>query len=251
MIKIISDVHGATEALRTVASDPGPLLVLGDLINFIDYRTNDGIVSEVSGSGIVGEFVALRAAGKDAESQRLWREHSRGREDELRSAYDSAIEEAYDEICGALDGAEAYVTYGNVDRPEVLARKLPPSARFVDAEVVELEGLRIGFAGGGILRIGSPGEVTEEEMEVKLADLGPVDVLCTHVPPDTAPLATDVIAGRQKGSRAVLEYLARTEPPYHYFGDIHQPQAISWRLGSTISTNAGYFRATGRVVRHG
>ena len=37
----------------------------------------------------------------------------------------------------------------------------------------------------------------------------------------------------------------------HILGDIHQPRATTWRLGSTICINAGYFRATGRPVRHG
>lgn len=251
MIRLISDVHGAVGALRRVAAEPGPLLVLGDLINFIDYRTNEGIVTDVSGSAIVGEFVALRAEGRDDDSQRLWREHSRGREDELRTRYDDAVLAAYTEICGALEGADAYVTYGNVDRPDLLRSMLPSFARYVDAEVVEIEGVRIGFAGGGIERIGTPGEVSEEDMAAKLASLGDVDVLCTHVPADAAPLATDVIAGRQKGSRAVLDYLLTARPPFHYFGDIHQPQATSWRIGDTVSTNAGYFRATGRVIVHG
>lgn len=251
MIRLVSDVHGAVAALRRVAAEPGPLLVLGDLINFIDYRTNEGIVTDVSGKGIVEEFVSLRAEGKDAESRRLWREHARGREEELRLRYDDAVRAAYTEVCAALGGAEAYVTYGNVDRPDLLRSMLPGSSRFVDAEVVEIEGLRVGFAGGGSERIGTPGEVSEEDMAAKLASLGSVDMLCTHVPPDLGPLATDVIAGRQKGSRAVLEYLLTERPPFHYFGDIHQPQATSWRVGDTVSINAGYFRATGRVIVHG
>ena len=88
-------------------------------------------------------------------------------------------------------------------------------------------------------------------MSVKLDRLGPVDILCTHVPPAVPELACDVIGGREKGSAAVLEYLLREQPPNHYFGDIHQPRATTWRVGETISRNVGYFRATGRGIRHG
>ena len=87
-------------------------------------------------------------------------------------------------------------------------------------------------------------------MSDRLAAIGPVDVLCTHVAPAVTPLATDVIGGRQKGSPAVLNYIEEHQPAYHYFGDIHQPQAVSWRIGNTLSHNVGYFRATGRAVVH-
>ena len=42
MIRLVSDIHGAAAALRRVAPGETPLLVLGDLINFIDYRDNAG-----------------------------------------------------------------------------------------------------------------------------------------------------------------------------------------------------------------
>lgn len=234
-----------------MAAEPGPLLVLGDLINFIDYRTNEGIVSDVSGREWVGEMVRLRTGGEHEEASRRWREHARGREHEIREAYDRRISSAYAEICAALEGAEAYVTYGNVDRPDMLRDALPPGTRFVDAEVLVIDGTRIGMVGGGLERLGTPGEVSDDEMRSKLEALGPVDVLCTHIPPSVAPLATDVVGGMQKGSHAVLEYIEQVAPPFHYFGDIHQPQAITWRIGRTASTNVGYFRATGRVVYHG
>jgi Icc-related predicted phosphoesterase len=101
------------------------------------------------------------------------------------------------------------------------------------------------------VRIGTPGEVTEAEMEEKLAKLGPVDVLCTHVPPAIPALATDVIAGSEKGSQAILDYVETHKPAFHYFGDIHQPRATTWRIGSTVTRNLGYFRATGRATQHG
>jgi Icc-related predicted phosphoesterase len=64
-------------------------------------------------------------------------------------------------------------------------------------------------------------------------------------------LACDVIGGPEKGSVAVLEYVRKEQPPFHYFGDIHQPRATTWRIGATISRNVGYFRATRKAIRHG
>ncbi len=247
---LVADVHGAAGALRRVAACGEPLLVLGDLINFIDYRDQTGILADVTGKELVGELVRLRTAGDFAGASELWRARMVGRESELRRAFDERITAAYTEVCAALDGAEAYVTYGNVDRPELLAEMLPASAHFVDAGVVELEGLRIGIAGGGMAALGTPGEVSEAQMAEKLASLGPVDMLCTHVPPLVPALAGDVVGGRQKAFGAILDYLYEHQPAYHYFGDVHQPQAVSWRVGKTECRNVGYFRATGRALRH-
>lgn len=248
---IVADVHGATRALRHVASMGEPLLVLGDLINYIDYRSNEGIVADVSGKELVDEFVRIRRAKGHEAASEIWHRHWAGREDEMKERYRLVTEAAYRDVCDALRDCESYVTYGNVDRPRMLAAHLPEGSRFVDAEVVTIQGMRVGFAGGGMARIDTPGEVSEDEMAAKLARLGPVDILATHVPPAVPALAGDVIGGREKGSIAILDYIERTQPPFHYFGDIHQPTATTWRLGATTCINTGYFRATGRPTRHG
>ena len=160
----------------------------------------------------------------------------------------------YRQVGEALAGATAYVTYGNTDRPEMLKEVLPAGARFVDGERLDIAGWTVGFAGGGLRLDGGipvPGEVTEGELASKLSQLGSVEVLCTHVPPAVSPLERDVVGGRQKGSRAVLDYIREHDPEFHYFGDIHQPQATTWTVGRTRCVNVGYFRATGRAVVHG
>jgi len=248
---IVSDVHGAAESLRRVAGMGERLLVLGDLINYIDYRSNEGIVADVSGKGLVDEFVRLRAEEGHHAASGFWDHHWLGREDEMRERYRDAAEQSYREVCGALAGCDAYVTFGNVDRPDMLVEHLPDGVRFVDGAVVEIEGRSVGFAGGGLARIGTPGEITEDEMAFKLAKLGPVDILATHVAPAVPALAFDVIGGGEKGSVAVLDYIETHEPSFHYFGDTHQPKATRWRVGATTCINVGYFRATGRAVRHG
>ena len=251
MIRLVADVHGQVEGLRrVVAETDGPLLVLGDLINLIDYRTLEGIATDVSGREFMVELVRLRTAGDYAGSTELWRRHSAGREQQLRTDYTEATRDAYAQILPVLDGVEAYVTFGNADRPAMLRDMLPASCRYVDGEVVEIEGHRIGFVGGGIQAIGAAGEVSEAEMTVKLEAIGPVEILCTHVPPAIGPVMADVIGGRQKGSMAIRDYIDRTRPAYHYFGDIHQPVATFWRHGDTICRNVGFFRATERAVTH-
>jgi Icc-related predicted phosphoesterase len=250
VVLILADVHGATEALRRVVRAGETLVVLGDLINFIDYRTNEGIVTDITGRAFVDEIVRMRTAGRFDDSRALWRRFVSGREQEVTDAFDRAVTAAYVEVCAGLEGATAYVTYGNVDRPDLLASMLPPGSRFVDGEVVDVDGFRIGIAGGGQMSLGTPGEVTEDAMAAKLDRMGPVDVLGTHLPPAIPALSTDVIGGRAKGSEAILEYLVRWRPRWHYFGDVHQPQASSWRVGPTRCVNVGYFRATGRAVRH-
>ena len=250
MILLVADVHGASRALRRVVARGGTLLVLGDLINFIDYRTNEGIVSEVAGSEFVAEMVGLRSAGRFDDARRRWGEFSIGREEELKVRFDALVDAAYADVCSALRGAHGFATYGNVDRPDVMARHLPDGVEFVDGVAIEIEGIRIGFAGGGLPALGIPGEVDDDQMATKLSALGDVDVLCTHVPPAFDPLASDVVGGRQKGSAAVRQYIEDCQPANHYFGDVHQPQATRWRVGRTTCVNVGYFRATGRAVRH-
>ncbi len=249
-MRLIGDVHGAVAPLRKTVAEPGPLLILGDLINFIDYRNNQGIVTDISGKEFTDRMVELRTAGEAVAAGALWREFRKGREDELRAAYDAAIRAAYDEVLPILDRPDCYVTYGNVDRPDLIRQKLPAAARFVDGEVIEVEGVGIGVAGGGIVSINTPGEVSEDEMEAKLEAIGSVEMLCTHVPPAIDALQRDVIGGRAKGSKAVLAYIERIQPKWHYFGDVHQPQASTWRIGRTVCRNVGYFRATGRAIEH-
>lgn len=251
MIRIISDVHGQVEGLRRLVSEgSGPLLILGDLINIIDYRTLEGIATDVSGRDFMEELVRLRTAGEYEAAGAWWRQHAAGRERELSSSYDAATVRAYEEILPVLDGVEAYVTFGNADRPDLLRSMLPDSCRFVDGEVVEIDGVKVGFVGGGTEALGAVGERSEGDMDTKLAALGPVDVLCTHVPPSIRPLMSDVIGGRMKGSEAVLRYLDEHRPGHHYFGDIHQPVATRWRHGSTTCINVGFFRATQRAIHH-
>ena len=253
MMLLVADVHGAWARLRRVAAGGCPILVLGDLPNLIDYRTMDGLLVEVFGKGVVAEASHLRWSGDYEGARRVWRAATRGRGKEISARLGSLLREEYLAAAAALAGAEAYATYGNVDDPVLMAEVMGSAGiRFVDGEAVEIGGLRVGFAGGGIgPDPGAPGIVTEDEMGDKLSRIGAVDILCTHVAPAVGPLGYDVVAGSSKHSVAVLEYLMDQRPPFHYFGDVHQPQATAWRVGFTRCRNVGFFRSTGRAVRHG
>jgi Icc-related predicted phosphoesterase len=120
----------------------------------------------------------------------------------------------------------------------------------VDGKVVELDGLRFGFVGGGLpTPLHIRGEIPEEEFNAKLAGLGPVDVLCSHVPPDLPELTYDVLAQRhERGSAGLLEYINEVQPRRALFGHIHQPLCSSTHLGRTHLLNVGYFRHSRRAI---
>jgi Icc-related predicted phosphoesterase len=247
---LVSDVHGAFDALRRVASRPGVLVILGDLINLIDYRTREGIIVDVLGKDFGSAVAGHRASGDYQAMRQAWLDIVGPRRGEVRAAIQEAVASEYERCREALAGATGFCTYGNVDTPELLQAALPPSMRFVDGEVIEIDGRSFGIVGGGTATpIGAAGEVSDEEMADKLARLGAVDVLCSHLPPSVDALCTDVITGRrERSSRPILDYLKTHQPLRHFFGDIHQPQASTWRVGRTRCQNVGYFRATGRAV---
>lgn len=249
---LIADVHGATAKLRKLVADlDETLLVLGDLINFTDYRTYEGILADLAGREFVEELVGLRMEGRFDEARSLWRKSAAGREDDLRTRHTQLVAEAYVDITSALEGADALVTYGNVDRIDVLQTHLPDGSEFVDHGRFDVEGHSVGIVGGGVRSgLNVPGELDDATMAERLAALGTVDILCTHVAPAVPALMKDVVGGMSKGSPAVLAYIEEHQPAFHYFGDVHQPQATRWLIGSTRSRNVGYFRATGRGVHH-
>jgi Icc-related predicted phosphoesterase len=249
-VLLVSDVHGEFAALSALAATGDTILILGDLINLLDYRTREGIIAEVLGPDFGGEVAGHRASGDYDAMRRAWSSIVGSRRDEVRRQIDSLVVKEYERCREALAAASGYCTFGNVDRPDLLRAALPPSMRFVDGEAVVIEGVVFGFVGGGVATpLGAAGEVTDEQMEAKLEAVGEVEVLCSHLPPALDPLCTDVITGRpERSSVPILEYLRRVRPRFHFFGDVHQPRAITWRLGSTICRNVGYFRATRRPV---
>ena len=81
---IVSDVHGAADALAVVAPPGSNLLVLGDLVNLVDYRTLEGIVPDVVGADVVRQVVDLRTEMRFDDASALWAKQAEGRVEEIR-----------------------------------------------------------------------------------------------------------------------------------------------------------------------
>jgi len=170
-VTAISDLHGAVEHLDAVARDCDALLVLGDLINVLDYRTMDGILVEVFGREPVAEAARLPTQGRFDEARAAIRRQV-GEEHEVRARFVDLARQEYERVMAALPD-QSYVTFGNVDIPEMLQGMARNGIRFVDGDVVRLGSLTFGFVGGGIQTpLGVPGEVPEEQFDAKLERIG-------------------------------------------------------------------------------
>jgi Icc-related predicted phosphoesterase len=250
-VKVIADVHGDVTTVREEAASCDVLLLLGDLINVIDYENAGGILAEVYGSDAVRTWSSLRAEGRFEESRQVLREVSAGREQELRGLFFSRIDEETKQFCGDVP-SNVVVTFGNVDVPDLIRRYLPEGVRFADGDVLTFDGVRYGFIGGGLPKVGIPGEVPLDAYGEKVAALGPVDVLCAHVPPAIEELTYDVVADfNEPGSEALLDYISEHRPSHMYYGHVHNPKVAETHVGSTHVVNVGsYYRTTGHAWEH-
>jgi Icc-related predicted phosphoesterase len=229
------------------------LLLLGDLINFLDYISMTGVLVEVFSAEAVKEVVDLRTAGDLEEAGRVMKARAAGREDEIREAIGTRVKAQYAEVFGALPNP-TYLILGNVDQPKLIQRATEshPALKLVDGKVVELEGERFGFIGGALpTPLHVAGEITEEEMRAKVDSLGEVDVLCSHIPPAVPELCYDTLARKhEKGSADLLRYIEEAQPRIAYFGHVHQPLISTMYVGKTRCINVGYFRHTKRAWLH-
>jgi len=92
----------------------------------------------------------------------------------------------------------------------------------------------------------TPNELADDIYAAKVAAVGEVDVLCTHIPPDLPELLFDTVARRmERGSAALLEAVRITQPRYLLFGHVHNPMTDRVKIGRTECINVGHFRATG------
>ena len=151
--------------------------------------------------------------------------------------------------------APTWVIPGNVDLPGLWPEFARPGLCLPDGRVAHIGGLRVGFVGGAPLPPGRaprpggpwfPHVQRAEDFAAAVHGLGPVDVLCSHVPPAVAELAYDVVARQaEAASPTLLEVVHRDRPRAALFGHVHQPLAARMRIGRTECVNVGYFRATG------
>jgi Icc-related predicted phosphoesterase len=253
-VHVVSDVHGNVEALRRGGDGADALLVLGDLIDFVDYDDPaGGILGRVLGPQVSARFGQLRAAGRPGELVAYISERWVAVPDAA-----AVVEEAVREQYAALFAAMTVPTWaipGNVDVPGLWPEFLRPGLCLPDGRVEDVGGLRVGFVGGAPLPAGRaprrggawfPHVLRAEEYAATVHGLGPVDLLCSHVPPAVPELAYDVLARRPEASApALLEVVRRDRPRAALFGHVHQPLAARRRIGRTECVNVGHFRRTG------
>jgi Icc-related predicted phosphoesterase len=254
-VHVVSDVHGNTEALARAGDGADALVVLGDLVDFVDYHEHGkGILGQVFGAEKVGVFAELRRGRMGPETGRylrsLW-----GSLDDPRKVVDEAVRAQYAEMFAAMT-APTYAIPGNVDTPVLWPEFAREGLHMVDGEVVDIGGLRFGFAGGAILGRGHvlrpdapwlPYLRTEEDFTAAVEKLTDIDVLCSHIPPSVAELTYDVVARRPEiGSKALLDAIHREHPRWSVFGHVHQPMARRVRIGRTECVNVGHFQRHSR-----
>lgn len=253
-LHVVSDVHGNDRALGRAAHGADALLVLGDLLEFVDYRDpTQGIMGRLLGADTTTAFARLRATGDRAAMVGLL-EDAWSRFDDPRSMVREAVAEHYArtfDVLGALD-VPVWVIPGNVDMPGLWPET--DGVSVPDGTVDVLDGLRIGFVGGVPLPPGVPPRhsgpwqphfVTDERFGAAVSALGPVDVLCSHAPPAVPELAYDVVARRREGaSTALRDRIAADRPSHALYGHVHQPLAARARVGRTECVNVGHFRKT-------
>ncbi|MGP3921605.1 metallophosphoesterase family protein [Streptomyces sp. 8N616] len=255
-VHVVSDVHGNSRDLARAGDGADALVCLGDLVLFLDYADHSrGIFPALFGVENADRIVELRTARRFEEARefgaRLWagiaaRASGEGDFDRAK-AIETAVREQYAELFAAFP-QPTYATYGNVDIPHLWPEYARPGTTVLDGERAEIGGRVFGFVGGGLHSpMRTPYEIDDDTYAEKIAALGAVDVLCTHIPPDVPELCYDTVARRfERGSSALLDAIRTTRPRYALFGHVHQPLARRMRIGSTECVNVGHFAATGR-----
>jgi Icc-related predicted phosphoesterase len=246
-VHVVSDVHGRADALARAGDGADALFCLGDLMLFVDYADHgQGIFPELFGAEQAREFIALRTEKRFDEARKMSARLWQGLDGDPHEHILAAAHRQYAELFAALP-EPAYLTYGNVDLPQMWPQHLRTGHRVLDGERLEFGGRTFGFVGGGLRsRYNTPYELDDDTYAAKVAAVGAVDVLCAHIPPAVPELLYDTVARRlERGSEALLEAIRATRPRYVLFGHVHQPLARRVRVGTTECINVGHFRATG------
>lgn len=256
-VHVISDVHGNADAVPGAADGADALVILGDLLDFVDYHNHErGIMGALFGPDNVAEFAKLRRSGNRAAMGAFVRSLWSGLDDPL--AVTDAIHQQYDEIFGILSTVDVpvYATPGNVDAPDLWASYASGNVHVLDGEAVEVGGLRFGFIGGALAPEGyaprpdaawRPYMRTASSFADAVDAVGDVDVLCSHIPPAHELLTYDVVARRAEwGSDELRAAIVKRQPRWSLFGHVHQPLAQRVRIGRTECCNVGHFQSTGR-----
>ncbi len=246
-VHVASDVHGAAAALARAGADCDVFVCLGDLILFLDYDDpRQGIFADLFGADHARDYIEARTANDFARAHEIssaaWAAIGVTDPADRWPMLESMVRAQYDELFEAMP-TPALLTYGNVDIPSLWPDYTQAGHDVVDGATREVGGLTWGFVGGGLTSpMRTPYEIAPEAYAQKVAALGPVDVLFSHIPPAIPELTYDVAARRfELGSRALLEYVLDVQPRFHLFGHVHQPLTARTRVGRTECINVGHF----------
>ncbi len=251
-LSFVSDIHGNIAGLADAARQAEQLVVLGDLLDYVDYYDpTGGILGRVFGAERVGRFIALRMAGDfpalRAYNRALWDSTP----DPVGTLTD-VVAARYRAVVDAV-GPDALVTLGNVDVASIWIDVVGAELPYLDAQTVDIAGRRLGFVAGGAAKPGVPFRPPNEVWRplIRSADdfgravkqVGPVDILCSHVPPNLANLRYDVVPGRlEMYGPGLLESIDEHRPGLAVFGHVHQPISRRTRRGHTECVNVGHFQ---------
>lgn len=260
-ISVVADVHGNYDALARVAESAEQLIILGDLLDYIDYHDpRRGIVGEMFGADNAARFASLRLRGAFVElrafNRMLW-----GSMADPEGTLSAIVRERYRRVLASVP-ADTIVTLGNVDVAAEWEAVAGPAMPYRDGSVVTLGGLDFAFVAGGA----HPGAPLPPKMPVREDDaqrphpwrplmrpyaaysavvdaLPPADVLCSHIPPDIALMRYDTVPGRlEMSGPGLVEYIERVRPLLALSGHVHQPLRARARLGMTECRNVGHFQ---------
>ncbi|WP_181789324.1 metallophosphoesterase family protein [Streptomyces phytophilus] len=245
-VHVVSDVHGNSADLARAGDGADALVCLGDLILFIDYADHSrGIFPDLFGVANTTRSVELRTARRFEEHREFVRSLWAGMD--KSGEIEKAVRRQYAELFAAFP-VPTYATYGNVDIPRLWPEFAREGTTVLDGQRVEIGGLVFGFVGGGLQTpMRTPYEIDDETYAAKVAALGEVDVLCSHIPPLVPDLCYDTVARRfERGSEALLAAVHEVRPRYALFGHVHQPLARRMRIGATECVNVGHFASRGK-----
>ena len=212
------------------------LLVCGDLVNLIDYRTMEGIAADVFGPEATRDFVPAPPGG----SRRPGGSCAAPPGARRRSATWSGRPRAQYEAVFAAFPEPTYLTHGNVDRPEQFQDLLRPGVRHLDGESVEVDGLRVGFVGGGLR--GAAGRTSRRSATRRSRPGGrprPGRRTCPHMPPAIDDLCFDVVGPARAGQPGPAR-LRGGAPARLPASASSTAAARPLRIGRTWLVNVGY-----------
>jgi hypothetical protein len=251
-VSFVSDVHGNYDGLARIAERAERLVVLGDLLDYVDYHEpGNGILGSIFGADRIRTFTTLRSSGDFTELHAYNRDLWETLADPV-GAITEVVTGRYEQVARILP-PDAAVILGNVDVEPVWRQVVGDRWPDLDGTVVEIGGRRLGFVAGGSARPGFPLRPptgpwrpyvrAATDFQASLDRLGPVDVLCSHVPPDVPRLRYDTIPARlEMYGPGLLEAIDTHRPELAVFGHVHQPLARRTRRGRTECVNVGHFQ---------